>query len=95
MFAHSVQGMTGWDARALRDDANRYHSLQNIYLQHGWPAAFDGDKFVAARELWSERCDGLGSMAGPEFGNTVFEGMKDVSDRLYEFLKKGAGERAV
>lgn len=34
-------------------------------------------------------------MEGPEFGNPVYEGFPNVSDRLSDFLREGAGEKAV
>lgn len=95
MFAEGAEGMAGYEARALRDEANRYHALRNMYRQYGWPDAFDSEGFEAERERWVQRCEELESMTGPEFGNTVFDGMMDVSDRLSEYLKEGAGEDAV
>ena len=84
-----------YQTRGLRQEANFYHALHNLYLEHGWPNSFRGQEFEAAKRVWDEKVKNLGSMAGVEFGDGRFPGPMDVSDQLEEFLRAGAGEKAV
>ena len=72
--------------------------MRNIYLSHGWPAAFRPETFEEAREAWNaerERLEGLGR--GPFVGEGGYGEVRvwEVGAAVEEFLRRGAGERAV